>query len=264
MALVEGELTGIIKCAAFDVHNDLGFGLPEDAYQRGMELALKNVGLVVTPKRRVVISHGGVEVVELFPDLIVEDRVVVELKAIREEFAQAHFVQLFTYLKAGGIRVGKLINFGRERVADERLVFDEKPTVVKEDWSEVKDKVVGETRNTLQGIRQALLEVGERHGLGYGDATYRRIVEVAMAQRKLAFAANPLAKIALQGQPLGDFSLDCFLVPSQAICSIHALKDGLSNFDLARARSFARNLGVTFGVIANFGKAELDIRGVAT
>ncbi len=63
-------------------------------------------------------------------------------------------------------------------------------------------------------------------------------------------------------QSVGTFPVDCLLVDSRIVCVITALKDGLDIFDLARTQSFLSNLELRFGIAVNFGKNQLDIKGV--
>jgi len=108
--------------AAFEVHNILGFGFLEKVYQRAMqvELLARGVGVELEPK--IQIQFKGVIVGDYLADLLVEKKIVVELKA-DSTYQPAHEAQLLNELRGTGIRVGYLINFGRERVEYKRMVF---------------------------------------------------------------------------------------------------------------------------------------------
>ena len=115
---VTRELIG----AAFEVHNVLGFGFLERVYQRAMqvELGLRKIKAELEPKLQV--SFKGVIVGDYAADLLVEDRIIVELKT-DPEYLPRHEAQLLNELKGTRIHLGFLINFGRERVEYKRMVF---------------------------------------------------------------------------------------------------------------------------------------------
>ena len=108
--------------AAFEVHNVLGYGFLERVYQRAMqvELTLRKVKVELEPKLQV--HFKGVIVGDYAADLLVEDRIVVELKA-DPEYQPAHEAQLLNELKATQVRLGYLINFGRTKVEYKRMVM---------------------------------------------------------------------------------------------------------------------------------------------
>jgi GxxExxY protein len=111
-AAEDNELTGKIVDAAFHIHSDLGPGLLETAYEAILDHELRNRGHAVRRHEPVAIRYSGLVIdVGFRADLIVEDRVCVELKSV-EKLAPVHSKQLLTYLKLLDYRVGLLLNFG--------------------------------------------------------------------------------------------------------------------------------------------------------
>lgn len=108
--------------AAFEVHNVLGFGFLEKVYQRAMQVELQLRGLKVELEPKLQVRFKGVVVGDYAADLLVEGKIVVELKA-DVEYQPAHEAQLLNELRGTGIHLGYLINFGRERVEYKRMVF---------------------------------------------------------------------------------------------------------------------------------------------
>ena len=108
--------------AAFEVHNVLGYSFLERVYQRAMqvELTLRKVKVELEPKLQV--HFKGVIVGDYAADLLVEDKIVVELKT-DPEYQPAHEAQLLNELKGTRIRLGYLINFGRTKVEFKRMVM---------------------------------------------------------------------------------------------------------------------------------------------
>jgi len=119
--ILHQELTQDIIGAAFDVHNTHGCGLLEKIYENALahELSLRNH--TVTPQREFCVSYKDKEVGIYYADLVVDDKVVVEIKSA-SDLADVHRAQLLNYLRISGIRVGLLLNFARPKLKFERLV----------------------------------------------------------------------------------------------------------------------------------------------
>lgn len=107
------ELTQKIIRVFYQVYNELGYGFLERVYQNAMYLALKQEHLEVTPQRKVKVWFRGFEIGEYFPDLIVNDCIIIELKAA-ECLIEEHEAQLLNYLRGTEIEVGLLLNFGKK------------------------------------------------------------------------------------------------------------------------------------------------------
>ncbi|MBN1912189.1 MAG: GxxExxY protein [Pirellulales bacterium] len=108
------EINSLTKRAigcAYSVHNTLGPGFLEKVYENALRIELEEAGLIVAQQKPIPVLYRGRTVGEFFADLFVDNRLIVELKAIRQ-LAQEHEVQLVNYLAATGIDDGLLINFG--------------------------------------------------------------------------------------------------------------------------------------------------------
>jgi GxxExxY protein len=104
-------LTGAVIGAAIEVHRVLGPGLLESVYQRCLERELAVRGVPFEPQVRLPVVYKGAELGDDFVmDFVVDDRVVVEIKAV-DALHPLHEAQLLTYLRLSGLRLGLLINF---------------------------------------------------------------------------------------------------------------------------------------------------------
>ena len=108
--------------AAYEVHNILGFGFLEKVYQRAMQVELQQRGVKVELEPKLQVQFKGVIVGDYAADLLVADKVIIELKT-DPAYQTIHEAQLLNELRGTGIRLGYLINFGRERVEYKRMVF---------------------------------------------------------------------------------------------------------------------------------------------
>jgi len=114
--------TDKIISAAYKVHNSLGFGFLEKVYQNAMVVELEKMGLLVEKEVAMDVYYQNVLVGQYFADLIVEQKIILELKSVKSTI-KIHEVQLVNYLKATGLEVGLLINFGHS-VEIKRKVLD--------------------------------------------------------------------------------------------------------------------------------------------
>jgi GxxExxY protein len=120
MALPHWELTERILEACFEVSNELGAGFLESVYQKALVIALGGKGLQAQEQVPLAVTFRGQAVGEFWADLLVEGKVILELKAA-QALTPEHQAQLINYLKATGIDVGLLINFGRPKLEYRRL-----------------------------------------------------------------------------------------------------------------------------------------------
>ncbi|MEM9346370.1 MAG: GxxExxY protein [Planctomycetota bacterium] len=118
-------LTGRIIACAYAVHNSLGSGFLESVYQKALTIELAKQGLSGVMEKKVPVYYEGSLVGDFRADLIVEDRVVIEIKAV-DKIVPAHEVQLVNYLVATNTPIGLLINFGTQSVEIKRKYRDRK------------------------------------------------------------------------------------------------------------------------------------------
>jgi len=118
--MLHEQLTGKILEASFEVIRELGAGFLEGVYQNALFIALRQKGIKAEARVPLLVRFRGEVVGEYYADLLVDDKVIVELKAVKL-LAPEHQAQLINYLKATGIEVGLLINFGRPKLECRRL-----------------------------------------------------------------------------------------------------------------------------------------------
>lgn len=111
----------VIGCA-MAVHNKLGPGLKEGIYQRALAAEMDSAGLTHVDEKPVEIFLDGVSVGLLYLDHLIEDSVVVEVKALRHQLTDDEVGQVITYLAATGLKVGLLVNFARKSLEYRRIL----------------------------------------------------------------------------------------------------------------------------------------------
>jgi GxxExxY protein len=107
------ELSEKIIKAFYNVYNSLGYGFLEKVYRNAMFIELQQMGLKVVPEEKITVYYHSQIVGEYFADLVVENTIVVELKAA-STMNEDHKAQLLNYLKATPYEVGLLFNFGHK------------------------------------------------------------------------------------------------------------------------------------------------------
>jgi GxxExxY protein len=122
MELLHKDITGEIIGAAFEVYKELGYGFLESVYQKAMKVELELRGLKAELESQIRVFYKGVNVGYFEADIFVNDCVMVELK-VAKEYQKADEAQLLNELKATGIKVGLLINFGQTKADVKRMVF---------------------------------------------------------------------------------------------------------------------------------------------
>jgi GxxExxY protein len=120
--LQHAEITEKIIGAAFEVYSVLGYGFLESVYQKAMQVELQRVGLKCEIECPIKVNYKNAIVGDFRADLFVNDVVIVELKTAKN-YNPDDEPQLLNELKATGIKVGLLINFGRTKVEFKRMVF---------------------------------------------------------------------------------------------------------------------------------------------
>ena len=107
------ELSHLIIKGFYEVYNELGGGFLESVYENAMILVLQQQGLHVETQKEIAVYFRGIIIGNFRADMIVEEKILLELKAVRC-LELAHEAQLLNYLKATTIEVGFLMNFGNE------------------------------------------------------------------------------------------------------------------------------------------------------
>lgn len=125
MAYLHQELTDQVIKAFYKVYNTLGFGFLERVYQNALFIELRSLGLQCETQKQIKVNYEGYEVGIYYPDIIVNDLLILELKAA-ESVVEEHELQLINYLKATEIEIGLLLNFGKKPEIRRKIFTNDK------------------------------------------------------------------------------------------------------------------------------------------
>ncbi|MBS1810148.1 MAG: GxxExxY protein [Acidobacteria bacterium] len=115
------ELTFKIIGIAMEVHRELGFGFLEKVYENALLVAFRLVGIKAEQQVPIKVYFKGVIVGEYIADILVEDKIILELKS-QDKITDVHRAQTLNYLKATNLKVALILNFGKRSLEHERLV----------------------------------------------------------------------------------------------------------------------------------------------
>lgn len=249
---------------AMQVHRELGPGLDEFFYHSELLKLLVESNLVCESKPRYRLIHHGIVADTFECDLLLENRIVVELKVLRTTFAPEHFAQLFSYLKAWKLRVGFLFNFGKESLEFRRILF-EAPKPSDFDVAEIfRTAPLFVPRELGRAIVGCAKQILVEFGLGYCDTTYQALLLTDIQAAGVPCMIDPVACVSRNDCCLGEASLPCIKVAGECAVMTLALRDEIGAADRAVLQTYIKHLRLKWGVIFNFGKKDLSLKFVAS
>ena len=119
--LIHGELTESVIGSAMTVLNGLGCGLPEKIYERALIIELRKRGHIIDQQKEFVVTYDGAHVGSLIPDLVVDDRVIVDTKVVTG-ISDDEVAEMLSYLSVTALDLALLINFRSPRLEWKRVV----------------------------------------------------------------------------------------------------------------------------------------------
>ena len=120
--IVYRELSYKIVGIAMTVHNELGYGFLEKVYENAMMILFRRDGITTQQQYPIKVQFQGEIVGDYYADILVEDKFILELKST-DQIVNVHKAQALNYLKATGIKLALILNFGKEKLEYERLVL---------------------------------------------------------------------------------------------------------------------------------------------
>jgi len=115
------DLTYRIIGAAMEVHKELGPGFLESVYEEAFIVELKRLNIPFEQQQKYYVNYKGVDIKEYYCDLVIDGKVIIELKAIKQ-IGDIERAQILNYLKVTKLRLGLLMNFGSESLEYERII----------------------------------------------------------------------------------------------------------------------------------------------
>jgi GxxExxY protein len=236
---------------AMKAHSLVGPGLNEEIYHQELVASLQKDGIEHLSKPRRDLMYRGIVADTFEPDLVVENHFIPELKSLQRTFSRAHMVQAFCYCKFWRLRTSLLVDFGKQSLIWERLLYKSHsarlPAISLPNF--VCDTSLATT--IVQSVSECLDEIG----LGYRHTTWRGLVNAAIQSAGHKVAANPTATV-LGHTPVG---LNSLVVEDTCAVLVTALSEGINTTDRAILQTHLRWLKLNWGIVFHFGKTDADL-----
>lgn len=262
MSLLYQDKTKQIRGGLFEVHNEIGLGKRERAYQKGLEMWLKenDIGFSSHPVHQIV--HRDREVHQLIPDFTLWDSITLELKAEKRKLNDSDHVQIFDYLRIREDQLGIIANMGLPRVEIERVIYDQPNYQMEEDWSYWEGDIAGVERKLGNEIRDGIRNIFEKHGTGFSENIIRSLLFAEFDNRGIDFETSPRVKANYRGDLVDQNAIDCLIIEQAMVVVISALLED-NRLNISFCKSFLKDLKLKWGIAVNFGKKKLQINGLA-
>lgn len=239
---------------AMKVHSWIGPGLDEEIYHQELVSRLTAAGIEHLSKPRRDLVYRG-HVADTFePDFVIGNHFIPELKCLRGGYAPEHLLQLFCYCKFWRLRIGMLMDFGKESLSWRRHIYRSKtsrlPTLKLPSF--IQEPALA--MHLLGLVRECLAETG----LGYRETTWKGLVIAALLAGGHEIIQHPSADVGSRGV----HSMRCLVVDQTCAISVTALTDGLGAADRAALQTRLRWLGLEWGLLLHFGKNTADAQFV--
>lgn len=257
--------TYLIRRLLFRVRNELKLGWSEEIYHQALLHVLEAEAIPVVSKPRCWLMHRGQQVHLFEPDLILWDKIILELKALAftKHFVGEHYAQLIHYLKYFSKNLGLLVNFCSTPIAIQRVLWDEHPFMLQEDFTSVQKHINLTNRAVLIQIRKVIIEIAHQFGFGYPDTVYRRLLSIEFAYNDLHVIEDAVVPIELAGKSTIDMNTQHLLIEDKFLLHIRSLLDQPSGYDYARTKNYLAHLGLSIGLVINFSRKKLQIHAVS-
>lgn len=255
MTLIHEDISYRIRGGLFEVQNEVGLGRGEEMYHKAFASWLSENGIPFNSKPRHELRLFDTIAYVLYPDFVVMDQVIVELKSRASALDDGDKAQWVNYLKCRNDRLGLLVNMGLDRVHVERYAYDPPDYDAIwnwEAWEQSEDP-------TLSQIQECMKFIFAEHQTGYSQMLVEKLLRTALQPKKLSYERSPMAEATYKNTSLGHGSLDCFLINQKVVLCYTALFDD-NGFNCSRTQAFMKTLGVPFGLAVNFGKQNLQLK----
>jgi len=236
---------------AMKVHSLLGPGLNEEIYHQELVRTLQRDGIDHLSKPRRDLMYRGIVADTFEPDLVVESHFIPELKCLQGKFSRPHMVQIFCYCKFWQLRTSLLVDFGKQSLLWERLLYKSHSACLpaRSLPNFVRDADLASS--IVQAVRECLGEIG----LGYRQSTWKGLVRAALQVAGHKVEANPTATI-LDHSPV---CLNSLVIEDTCAVLVTALSDGISATERAVLQTHLRWLKLNWGLVFHFGKTDADL-----
>ncbi len=244
----------IVNCM-FHVYDELGNIWWEEVYEKALVIALRNKGIRVAAQEEYGVFYKEKKIAKYRPDLVVEDKVIVELKAVGE-LTNLHQAQLISYLKGFQKPIGILADFAGRKL--QRQIIPNKYHQ-QEALQNVFDfeKVNIAEKEKLKGIFEAAAEVLRVLGPGFYEEIYRRAFFQELISRDLFFETKEKISAVYCNENLGEKWVNFFKIDRRTLVAVIAVQQ-ITPLLKSRFARYLKYMGCRDGLVFNFSGIRLE------
>ncbi|GIK57457.1 MAG: GxxExxY protein [Chloroflexi bacterium] len=264
--LYEKEMEQIIGLI-FKVRNEMGAGWSEEIYHQALLYLAQKNGIPAQSKPHRSLIHRGVEIYTFEPDMIIWDKIILELKVLLnhkgKEFPPINQAQLLQYLNFYKKELGVLINFAHPKVGIKRMLFEPPAFDIDEDYERMLPHVTESDKQILREVQRHVKMIAAHYGLGYSETLYRKLIPVELAYQKIPCISDVTVPAVWEDQMLGRQSTPYMLIADRFLLHVRSSLEMIPPHDFLKTRTYLKALSLTVGWIVNFGHNQLQIYATA-
>lgn len=264
--LYEKEMEQVIGLS-HQVRNVLRAGRSEEVYHQAFVTAFAKAGVPFQSKPRRALLHKGVEIHVFEPDIIVWDKIILELKVLRghrnRNFPIENQAQLLRYLKFYSMKLGALFNFAHSKVGFRRMIFQERNVLFDQDFERMKPYVNESDKQLLRRVLQHIKRMARQYGLGYPETIYRKLIAVELAHDGIKCIGDIHVPATYEGEEVATQATTFMLIEDRFLLHVRAVTNGTPTFDFLTMRTFLEELGLKVGWVVNFGRNKVQIEATS-
>jgi GxxExxY protein len=257
--IIYPELSYQAQGAMYDVYNALRYHeLSEAGWEKALMIALADRDVSARQQAEYELRYKGYRIGRFFVDIVAEEKIVLELKAV-DHLLPIDMAQVLAYLRVTGLKLGILVNFGRNAIEIQRLpnFINRQPVVSPQVISSDPEQEMQHPALT-GAIRAILYEVHGELGPGFVHLHYRRATQIELRQRDIPYEVKKEVTISFRGEPVETRETHFLIVDGHVLLAPIAVRM-ITPVLRARFRQYLHLLGLKIGQIANFHAASLDI-----
>lgn len=257
--IIYPELSYQVQGALYDVYNALRYqDLSENGWEKALMIALAGRNVPAQQQAEFELRYKGYRIGRFFTDIVADEKLILELK-VRDRLLPIDVAQVLNYLKVTGLRLGILVNFGKNGIEIQRIpnFLDQRPT------ERPQTQVLAPTGDLLYeelsgAVRAILYEVHGEIGPGFMHMHYRRATQIELRRHDIPYEVKKEIAVHFRGQPIETRETRLLIVDEKVLLApIAAL--AVTPMLKARFHQYLQLLGLKLGLIANFHTPSLEI-----
>ncbi|VAW29911.1 hypothetical protein MNBD_CHLOROFLEXI01-1322 [hydrothermal vent metagenome] len=265
--LYEKEMEQVIGLV-FQVRNEMRMGWSEEIYHQALVYLTEKSGIPTRSKPRRALIHRGVEIHTFEPDLIIWDKIILELKILFDyrsrKFPTIKQAQLIHYLNFYEMKLGALLNFAHPRVGIMRMIYEEPDLEINVDYVRMLPYVAESEKQILREAQRHIKRLARQYGLGYPERLYRKLIAVELGYQNIPCISDLNIPVTFEDHRIGTQSTPYLLIADRFLLHVRSSLEGISTHDFIKTRTYLKAMDLKVGWVVNFGRNQLQIHATTT